>query len=58
MRKDLPKPSPSSNAKSMRDIPFVWDPITNPDRTTDIVAHYDAPTYDRKVEIDFMLIFY
>jgi len=36
----------------------VWDPITNPDRTTDIVAHYDAPTYDRKVEIDFMLIFY
>jgi len=30
----------------MRDIPFVWDLITNPDRTTDIVVHSDAPTLD------------
>jgi hypothetical protein len=57
MRKDLPNQSSSSSVTSMRDIPFASEPITNPDRTPDIVALYDAPTLDIKV-IDFMFRFY
>lgn len=42
LRKDLPKQSPSLNAKSMTAMPCVWEPITNPDRTTNIDAHIDV----------------
>ena len=33
----------------MRDIPFVWKPITDPVRMTDIVAHYDVQTQKAKI---------
>jgi hypothetical protein len=56
MRKDLHNQSSSSSVTSMRDIPFASEPITNPDRTPDIVALYDAPTLDIKV-IDFIIDF-